>query len=137
MLHIISEAYYKLYMMKGAFSTLEKNVTRTQSANLSELTSELMGTVIRSNNETAYDVCADAGWEHTASALLVAALWMKAYKGDVSAAKLIREITGEAETEASCGDLSRLSEAELWQIVHRETAASDTAKPEKDEPARE
>ena len=116
---------------------MEKNVTRTQSANLSELTSELMGTVIRINCETAYDVCADAGWEHTASALLVAALWMKAYKGDVSAAKLIREITGEAETEANCGDLSRLSEAELWQIVHRETAASDTAKPEKDEPARE
>ena len=53
---------------------------------------------------------------------------MKAYKGDVNAAKLIREITGEAETEGSCGDLSLLSEAELWQTVHRETAVSDTAK---------
>ena len=47
---------------------------QTQSANLGELTNELMGTAISINSETAYDICADAGWEHTASALFVATL---------------------------------------------------------------
>ena len=127
--------------MKGAFATLVMNGKSTQdrdgnspqdwngksfqvmngnspqSVSLGELTSELMGTEISLNSETAVDVCRDAGWRFTGAALLVAALWMKAYKGDVNAAKIVRELNGEGPKEDGAVSLDSLSDAELYRML--------------------
>ena len=119
--------------MKGAFATLVMNRKSTQdrdgnspqdmngnsaqSVSLGELTSELMGTEISLNSETAVDVCRDAGWRFTGAALLVSALWMKAYKGDVNAAKIVRELNGEGPKEDGAVSLDSLSDAELYRMA--------------------
>ena len=111
--------------MKGAFATLvmngkstqDRNGNSPQSVSLGELTSELMGTEISLNSETAVDVCRDAGWRFTGAALLVSALWMKAYKGDVNAAKIVRELNGEGPKEDGAVSLDSLSDAELYRMA--------------------
>ena len=98
-------------------SSQDRNGNSAQSVSLGELTSELMGTEISLNSETAVDVCRDAGWRFTGAALLVSALWMKAYKGDVNAAKIVRELNGEGPKEDGAVSLDSLSDAELYRMA--------------------
>ena len=92
--------------------------------NLGSLTRELLSTEIRCEPETAQEVCSEAGIPTTGAALLVAATWLKAYKGDVNAAKLIREMNGESNDSDTAVDLSAMSDAALLALVNDETDAS-------------
>ena len=88
--------------------------------NLGSLTRELLSTEIRCEPETAQEVCSEAGMPYTGAALLVAATWLKAYKGDVNAAKLIREMNGESNDTDSAVDLSAMSDAALLALAGTE-----------------
>ena len=70
-----------------------------QSAELGVLTRELMEKLVPEAAEDASDGLGMLGWKRTGAALLVYSMWQKACKGDVSAAKLIREMNGEADEE--------------------------------------
>ena len=80
--------------------------------NLGSLTRELLSTEIRCEPKTAQEVCSEAGIPYTGAGLLVAATWLKAYKGDVNAAKLIREMTLRMNFPElrSHGELSKLND---------------------------
>ena len=86
--------------------------------NLGSLTRELLSTEIRCEPETAQEVCSEAGIPYTGAALLVAATWLKAYKGDVNAAKLIREMNGESNESDNAVDLSAMSDAALFAMAN-------------------
>ena len=88
--------------------------------NLGSLTRELLSTEIRCEPETAAEVCSEAGIPYTGAALLVAATWLKAYKGDVNAAKLIREMNGENNDSDNAVDLSAMSDAALLAMAETE-----------------
>ena len=84
--------------------------------NLGSLTRELLSTEIRREPETAQEVCSEVGIPYTGAALLVAATWLKAYKGDVNAAKLIREMNGE--NNDSDNAVSAMSDAALFAMAN-------------------
>ena len=86
--------------------------------NLGSLTRELLSTEIRRKPETAQEVCSEVGLPYTGAALLVAATWLKAYKGDVNAAKLIREMNGESNDTDNAVDLSAMSDAALFAMAN-------------------
>ena len=88
--------------------------------NLGSLTRELLSTEIRCEPETAQEVCSEAGIPTTGAALLVAATWLKAYKGDVNAAKLIREMNGENNESDTAVNLSAMSDAALLAMAETE-----------------
>ena len=86
--------------------------------NLGSLTRELLSAEIRCEPETAQEVCSEAGIPYTGAGLLVAATWLKAYKGDVNAAKLIREMNGENNDSDNAVDLSAMSDAALFAMAN-------------------
>lgn len=110
---------------------MNKRITETkapprQSADLSELTRELLEDLVPTEQE-AEDVSAalgTLGWRRTGAAMLVFCLWQKACRGDVSAAKLIRELSMESaavpekeDGELSSEALSAMSDAELLKLL--------------------
>ena len=92
--------------------------------NLGSLTRELLSTEIRCEPETAQEVCSEAGIPYTGAGLLVAAIWLKAFKGDVNAAKLIREMNGESNDTDNAVDLSAMSDAALLALARGTSDAS-------------
>ena len=77
-----------------------------------------MAKPVPSNIDTDLDVLvAELGWKRTGSSMLVTALWAKACKGDVNAAKLIRELNGETTVEDGAVDYSSVSDAALRKLI--------------------
>lgn len=104
----------------------EEKAPPRQSTDLGELTRELLGDLVPTEDE--YDDVSSAlgtlGWRRTGAAMLVFCLWQKACKGDVSAAKLIRELSTEPaalpegeDPEVSAETLSSMSDAELLRLL--------------------
>ena len=89
-----------------------------QSAELGALTRELMAKdVPDAPDGDVSDLVAQLGWRRTGASMLVTALWQKACRGDVSAAKLIREMNGENPCESETVDLSAISDAALMRMA--------------------
>lgn len=95
-----------------------------QSADLGDLTRELLRSLAPTEAE-AEDASAGIGmlgWKRTGAAMLVYGIWQKACRGDVSAAKLLRELSLDrsASEERDGPDprlLASLSDEELLRLL--------------------
>ena len=108
--------------------TTEQNISvpHAQSTDLGELTRELLEDLVPTEDE-AEDISSalgNLGWRRTGAAMLVFCLWQKACRGDVSAAKFIRDLSLERaedpeneETDPAPEVLSSMSDAELLKLL--------------------
>ena len=76
-----------------------------QSSELGVLTKELMAALVPTPEEAEdiTEAMSLIGWRRTGAALLVYSIYQKACKGDVSAAKLIREMNDEVPADGGAG----------------------------------
>lgn len=84
---------------------------------LGGLTKELLEAKIYYVPETVEAVISELKFPSTCGAILVCSMWLKACKGDVNAAKLLREMNGEGSAVLSDYDLSSMSEASLLELA--------------------
>ena len=81
------------------------NETLEQSSELGVLTKELMAALVPTPEEAEdiTEAMSLIGWRRTGAALLVYSIYQKACKGDVPAAKLIREMNDEVPADSGSG----------------------------------
>jgi len=91
-----------------------------QSSNLGVLTRELMATLVPDEISDVSQFLSEVGLKRTGAAMLLGSVFKKACSGDVSAAKLIREMNDEVEADESGLDYSKLSDAVLYKMLCRE-----------------
>ena len=95
-----------------------KKKEKKQSSSLGALTQELMAMDVPADiSDELPDLVASLGWRRTGSTMLVSAIWLKALKGDGTAAKLLRELTGESVGDDEAVDLSAISDAVLKKLA--------------------
>ena len=108
--------------------TLKQNISapHAQSTDLGELTRELLENLVptEEEGEDISSALGTLGWRRTGAAMLVFCLWQKACRGDVSAAKFIRDLSLERaedpeneETDPAPEVLSSMSDAELLKLL--------------------
>ncbi|MDO5445816.1 MAG: hypothetical protein Q4F31_09390 [Eubacteriales bacterium] len=93
------------------------DVKTDKPLSLGGLTQRVLSSAVSVASVTPEEIAADCGLPFTGGALLVCSLWLKAYKGDVNAAKLIREMNGETDSSVQAADLSKLSDEALLALA--------------------
>ena len=102
---------------------------KTQSSDLNVLTRELMETLVPDDLSDISEVLQQIGWKRTGAAYLIGSVYRKACGGDVSAAKLIKELAESAVSEEGSADITGLSDAALYKMLE-ETIDPEPAMPE-------
>lgn len=88
-----------------------------QSSNLGILTRELMAAPVPDDVSDVSQFLSEMGLKRTGAAMLLGSVFKKACSGDVSAAKLLREMNEEAETEDGMPDYGKFSDAVLYRML--------------------
>ena len=88
-----------------------------QSSNLGTLTQELMETLVPDDLSDVSEVLMQIGWKRTGAAYLIGSIYKKACLGDVSAAKLLKELTENTMEDESGTDVTKLSDAALYRML--------------------
>jgi len=91
-----------------------------QSSSLGILTRELMAMPVPDDLSDVSQFLSQVGMKRTGAAMLLGSMFKKACGGDVSAAKLIREMNGEADSEGGNVDYSQMSDELLRKMAEGE-----------------